>query len=223
VLACGDDGSLSGPPAAWFWSIVRGKPPPPEVSSPTRRRIPGLTTRERQLHPTELTTHRGIPITSVALTLLDLSPLLAPYDLARACHEAGVKHRTTPRQVAEVLARRPNAPGAAKLRRILDGDEPILLSRLEERFLALLRAHNLPLPRTNKPAGGRHVDCRWPEHRLTVELDSYRFHNSRHSWEADRRRERQAYARGDQFRRYTWEDTERPAQVLRELRVLLAA
>jgi hypothetical protein len=66
------------------------------------------------------------------------------------------------------------------------------------------------------------VDCRWPEHRLTVELDSYRFHNSRHSWERDRRREREAYARGDAFRRYTWDDVDEGRQMLAELRKLLS-
>jgi hypothetical protein len=66
------------------------------------------------------------------------------------------------------------------------------------------------------------VDCRWPEHRLTVELDSYRYHNSRHAWEQDRLREREAHARGDRFRRYSYGDVfERPAPMLAELRVLL--
>jgi len=50
------------------------------------------------------------------------------------------------------------------------------------------------------------VDCRWPEQRLTVELDSYRFHNSRHAWEADRKREREARAPGDDCRRFTYGD-----------------
>ena len=51
-----------------------------------------------------------------------------------------------------------------------------------------------------------------------MELDSYRYHASRHAWELDRKREREAYARGDQFRRYTWADVvEHPALTLREL------
>jgi very-short-patch-repair endonuclease len=88
--------------------------------------------------------------------------------------------------------------------------------------VALLRGEGLDLPITNRPAGGRRVDCRWPEHRLTVELDSYQYHRSRHSWEQDRRRERQAYARGDDFRRYTWGDVfEHPSPMLAELRALL--
>lgn len=66
------------------------------------------------------------------------------------------------------------------------------------------------------------MDCRWPEHRLTVELDSYRYHHSRHAWELDRRREREARARGDEFRRYTYGDVfEDPRLMLGELRLLL--
>ena len=117
--------------------------------------------------------------------------------------------------VEAVLARRPNSPGAAKLRAILRGDVRVTLSRLEARFLERLREAGLVLPRTNRPAGGRRVDCRWPEQRLTVELDSYRYHHSRHAWEQDRRREREARARGDEFRRYTYGDVfEHPAPML---------
>jgi hypothetical protein len=45
--------------------------------------------------------------------------------------------------------------GAKKLRRVLRGDEHVTLSVLERRFLALLRSAGLPLPVTNRPAGGR--------------------------------------------------------------------
>jgi hypothetical protein len=66
------------------------------------------------------------------------------------------------------------------------------------------------------------VDCRWRTPPLTVELDSYRYHNSRHAWEQERTREREAHAREDDFRRYTWGDVfETPAPMLKELRALL--
>ena len=98
----------------------------------------------------------------------------------------------------------------------------VTLSRLERKFLKRLDEADLPRPVTNKPAGSKRVDCRWPEHRLTVELDSYRFHNSRHAWEQDRRREREAHARGDHFRRYTHDDVfEAPEAMLGELSALL--
>jgi hypothetical protein len=224
VLACGDDAVLIGRPAAWLWNLIKGMPPPPEVSAPTERRVNGLPTRRRRLAPSETTTHRRIPVTTVPLTLLDLTPLLPQSGLARACHEAGVRYGTTPAMVEDILRLRPNLPGAANLRRVLRGEEPVTLSALEAKFLERLRAAALPLPVTNRPAGGRRVDCRWPKHGLTVEIDSYRFHSSRHAWENDRRREREAYARGDEFRRFTYGDVfERPRSMMRELRQLLPA
>jgi len=57
-----------------------------------------------------------------------------------------------------------------------------------------------------------------------VELDSYRYHHTRHAWEQDRRRAREARARGDEFRRYTYGDVNGDrAQVLAEMRALLSA
>jgi hypothetical protein len=98
----------------------------------------------------------------------------------------------------------------------------VTLSQLERLFFEALRLARLPLPEMNRVAGGRRVDCRWPG-RLTVELDSYRFHNSRHAWEQDRRREREARAREEEFRRYTWADVaEQPDAMLADLRALLA-
>ena len=224
VKACGEGALLSGLAAAYHFGLLRGAPaPPPEVTTPTVRRIDGIKTRRaRHIDPRERTTWKGIPITTVPRTLVDLAAVLSSDDLAVACHEAGVRHRTTPAQVEAVLARCPNRPGAAKLGPILRGQARVALSALEKRFLGLLRQANLPLPVTNRPAGSRRVDCRWPDHKLTVELDGYRYHNSRHAWEQDRRREREAYARGDEFRRYTWDDVaEDSGLILRELRSLL--
>jgi hypothetical protein len=222
VLACGDGAVLSGQAAGYLWGLVKGTAPPPEVTAPTNRRVKGVRTRRARRGGTEATTRHGIPITTVPRTLVDLSSLLSLQDLARACHEAGVLHRTTPRQVEQVLQHRPNTPGAKQLRRLLHGEVQVTLSALERRFLDRLKEVALPLPETNRVAGTKRVDCRWPDHNLTVELDSYRFHNSRYAWEQDRRREREAHARGDVFRRYTHDDVfEQPDQMLGELTALL--
>jgi very-short-patch-repair endonuclease len=223
VLACGEGALLSGPAAGHLWGLIKGAAPAPEVITRTERRIPGVITH-RARAPADATTHRGIPITTVPLTLIALAAQLDAETLARACHEAGVRYGTTPRQVDEVLLRRPNAPGTRRLRAVLHGDAKVTLSKLEQRFLELLQDQGLPLPETNRPAGTRRVDCRWLLQRLTVELDGYRYHRSRHAWEQDRRREREARARGDDFRRYTYGDVlEQPALMLAELRALLRA
>jgi very-short-patch-repair endonuclease len=219
VWACGSGALLSGRAAGHLLGIIATPPSMPEVTAPTERRVPGIATH-RHRTPVEATIWRGIPVTTPARTLVDLSSVLAVADLARACHEAGIRHGTAPGEVEAILDRR---QGARTLRRILRGDEHVSLSALERRFLALLRREGLPLPVTNRPAGGRYVDCRWAEQRLTVELDGYRYHSSRHAWELDRRREREAYARGDDFRRYTYGDVfEHPGPMLRELHRVLS-
>jgi hypothetical protein len=223
VFAAGEGTGLSGLAAAYLHRLVKGSLPPPEVTARTERRIEGVEThRCRFLDARAVVTVRGIPVTSVARTLVDIAARLSDDALARACHEAGVRYRTTPAQVEAELALRPNLPGARRLRRVIAGDVHVTLSAIERRFVELMRAERRVLPVTNRPAGGRRVDCRWPEQRLTVELDGYRFHNSRHSWEQDRRREREARARGDEFRRYTYGDVmEDPRFMRAELRVLL--
>jgi very-short-patch-repair endonuclease len=225
VLACGEGALLSGRAAGYLFGAIKGPAPPPEVTAPTERRVRGVKThRSRGLGREDATSWRGIPVTTLPRTLVDLAAVLDLDDLARACHEARVRHGTTPGQVEAVLARRPKSPGAAKLRAILRGDARLTLSKLEKRFLVLLRDAGLPLPQTNRRAGRYWVDCRWPELRLTVELDSYRYHHSRHAWEQDRRREREARARGDDFRRYTYGDVfEQPQLMLAELHALLSA
>jgi hypothetical protein len=220
VWACGDGAVLSGRAAAHLWGILKGAAPRPEVTARSKHRLRGVIAHRAP--SIERTTHRGIPITTVPRTLVDLASHLSLDALARACHEAGVLYDTTPRQVDDILAKRPKTKGAAHLRAILSGDVHVTVSQLERAFRKRLKGAGLPLPETNRPAHGRRVDCRWPDRRLTVELDSYRYHHSRHAWEQDRRREREARARGDEFRRYTYGDVvESPRLMLAELRGLL--
>ena len=89
-----------------------------------------------------------------------MAPRLTPAQLARACHEAWVRHETRPQWIEACIARNPHKPGAAKLRAALGSDAT--LSVLEDGFLALLRKHGVPRPRTNVDVNGDKVDCHWP-------------------------------------------------------------
>jgi very-short-patch-repair endonuclease len=212
VKAAGEGALLSGLSAGWLWGLVKGRAPPPEVSARTERRLKGVRVRRvRRLG--RGTVQRGVPVTGVPATLVRLSSLLTFDELAEAAHSATVRYGVT---------RVDDAP--QRLKAILEGDAPVLLSRLERRFRARLRGAGLPLPVTNRPAGAHYVDCRWADHRLTVELDSYRFHKTRHAWEQDRERDREARRRGDHMRRYTWRDVfEQPDEMLADLRDILLA
>jgi hypothetical protein len=225
VLACGEGSAISGQAAAALLGLIRPRRVPnPDVTAPKERRIDGIETHwQRSDLRRDVRRCRGIPVTTAARTLVDLAESFSLDQLAGNA-PGGRPAPDNPRHVEAVLKRRPNAKGTAKLREVIWGDQGRILSELERAFIKLLKANRLPLPKTNRPAGGRFVDCRWPAHKLTAELDSYRYHRSRHAWEQDRQRERQAYARSDQFRRYTWADVvEHPDPTIRELRAVLAS
>jgi hypothetical protein len=219
VLACGEGAVLSHLAAAHLLKLIRGDPPPPEVTVPTTagRSRPGIIVhRVRTLAELDLAKVQRIPSTNVPRTLFDLAPKLTPDLLARACHEAWVHHRVRPARVEACIARNSNRRGAAKLRRALGSD--FTLSELETGFLELLRAHRLPLPRTNIGRHGDTVDCHWPALGVTVELLSYGFHATRHAFERDVARRRRS-----NHIAFTWGDVfERGVQTLAELRGVLA-
>jgi hypothetical protein len=208
VKACGEGALLSGLAAAYLYGLIKTAPARPEVTAPGEREVPGVLTHRARagIDRRDVARHQGIPVTSVARTLVDIAGRLDDEELARACHEAAVRYGVKPAQVEAVLERRPRSAGAGRLRAILRGDTPTSLSKLESAFIELLRGANLPLPQTNTRVGSHRVDCRWPEQRLTVELDSYAFHNTRYSWQQDRKRDREARRREDRMLRYTWAD-----------------
>jgi hypothetical protein len=148
VKACGPGAALGGMAAAHLLELVRGRPPRPEVTAPGRPRVRGVRTRYGR---PDRTLWRGIPVTTVPWTLVDLAGRMDEEELARAFHQADVRHHTTPGQVDAALKRRPQAKGAGKLRRVLHGDARVTLSKLESRFLSLLREARLPEPETNRP------------------------------------------------------------------------
>lgn len=206
VLACGAGAVVSHASAGHALGILPARPPWPEVTAPTtagRRRPRIRVHRVRAIDPRDVTTHAGVPMTIVPRVLLDVAPRLAPAVLTRACHEAWVRHGTTPAHVRACIDRNRTKKGAGKLLRALGAD--VTLSVLEDGFLALLQRHGVPRPRTNIDRNGDKVDCHWPRHGLTVELLGYRFHASRHAFEADVARRRRsshiAYTYGDVFER----------------------
>jgi hypothetical protein len=224
VKACGKGSVLRGRAAAHLWGLIRGPAPVPQVLTPTERRIKGIdTTRSRRIDRRDVTERNGIPITTVARTVVDVAADSTPDDLALYFHAGATRYKLKPHHVEAVLKRKRNAKGAARLRRVIYGDTRALLSDLERGFIALLEAHNLPLPRTNIPKDGHWVDCRWDDYPLTVELDSYRFHNTRRAWEEDQKRERKARRRGDEYRRYVYSDVfEDPEPTVADVAQLLS-
>jgi hypothetical protein len=175
VLAVGDGAVLSHLAAAKLWEIWRRRASRIDVVAPTRRRVAGLHVhRARHLHPRDVTTHDGIPVTTVPRTLVDLSSVLTAPQLANVIHEAAFRNRfdleatrnatqrATGRHTLDVLVTAVEAhlSGSAGTR-----------SALEDRFLAQIQANGLPEPLVNTKLNDIEVDFRWPDENLCVEID----------------------------------------------------
>jgi len=170
----------------------------------------------------------GIPVTSVARTLLDLAAQFHPRAIERAIEKAVILEIYDHRAVLALLRRSSGHRGVARLRAALATVRPgktLTRSRLEELMLALCREWGLPEPDVNAyiRLGGtwEQVDFYWPQHRVVVETDGYRYHRSRGAFRRDRRRDRLLEVEGYGHARFADEefDDDRPhiAAVLRNL------
>src|SRR5215218_7393412 len=196
VLACGKHAALSHTDAAALWSIRPAPlPGPVHVTLRTRagrRRRAGIRVhRPRRLPDDELTTHRGIPCTSPARTLLDLASVLDLRPLERAADEADRLRLVLADDLVELLRRHRGHPGARLLRGVLARHQmgsTVTRSELEERFLTLCRKHRLPQPEVNVPLLDYVVDFLWREAKLVVEVDGRAAHGTARAFQADRDR-----------------------------------
>jgi predicted transcriptional regulator of viral defense system len=91
VMACGRGSFLSHLDAAALWRIYDSRASAIHVLTVARsaRRLPGIKVhRARRLDPADVTTKDGIPVTTVARTLIDLTDLLPTDRILRAMREA---------------------------------------------------------------------------------------------------------------------------------------
>lgn len=231
VLAAGPKAALSHRTAGALWAIHDSDRI--DVTVPrSRRNLARVTLHHSKLGPDERTTERGIPVTTVPRTLLDLAAVLPRHRLERALNEAEYHHRhTDPLSLHTLVARHPRRRGVAVLKAVLHtlGPEPALTrSELEDRFLALLDAASLPRPEVNAPvaAGDRRFECDfvWRSHRLVVELDGRAAHMTTAAFERDRARDRSLHAAGWRAFRITWRQMHDDHRaVLADLRKTLGA
>ena len=227
VLACAP-AVASHFSAGWLWGLLRYAPGTIDVTAASRRhRKAAIHLHYADLHDRDLTQRDGIPVTSLARTLLDLAAILRPDRLDRVLERAEELKLFDLTAVDELLARCSHHPGATKLRAALAiycDDPAITRSRLERRFLALVRKAGLPRPAMNFALAGYEHDAYWPEERFAVELDVYETHGSRAAFERDRVRQEDLKLAGIEMIRLTGSRLERePAQVMERLGALLAA
>lgn len=231
VLAGGSGALLSHVTAAALWGIRGSDSGPLHVTAPSdRRSATGIAVhRTRWFAPEDRAAIRGIPVTSVARTLVDLASVISPGALARALHEAEVLRLLDVPSLEAALGRSGGRRGSAALRTLLSKPSPVSCEgAFDERFLALCQEYRLPVPalHVHLPAGNRlvEVDALWSEPRVCVELDGARFHHTRRAFRADRERDLALAAEGYLVVRLTWDHVTREgARVADDLQRVLEA
>jgi very-short-patch-repair endonuclease len=230
VLACGEAAVLSHASAAAHWGIRPTSAARVDVTAPTIHRRRGIKPHRSKLRPDEVTVHDGIPITTVARTLLDLGAVLNDQALEKTINEAEIRDLFDLDEIDALLARYPRRKGTKAFRRAIKEAKRRLTrtrSDLEDRFKALLFAENLPEPEYNATlelnGTTYEPDCLWREQRLIVELDSRTFHQTTAAFEQDRERDRIFTAAGYRVIRVTWRHLDNPKPVFDDLDHLLQA
>jgi hypothetical protein len=225
VFACWPGALLSHRPAAVRWGLLRSAPRL-EVTVPRGRRSREgfVVHRSRLIHEEDRALVDGIPLTSVARTLVDLAD--GPErPLAAAVHESEVRGLFDLGAVERVLDRLPGRRGRHRLLRVLAAYRPetaFTRSGGERRFLRICAEHGLPVPAANLWIEDAEVDFYWPDARLAVEVDGGTTHMTTRAFHEDRRRDRRLAGHGIQVVRVTPDDLAHPERLASELRRIIA-
>ena len=189
--------------------------------------------RSTNLAPFELTTVDSIRSTTPTRTLLDVGSVLSQKGLEVAL-DSTLRQRLTSLDrlragVERLGGRGSRGPGA--LGQLLDvrGDVVPTDSALETRLSRLLRRHRLPQPQRQvevQDAQGfiGRVDFAYPELKIAIEVQSYRWHLSWAARLSDMERLNRLQTRGWIIIQVTFEDLERrPDTVAQRIRAALEA
>lgn len=198
VLACGDHAILSHASAAALWGYRKNWPARFEVTATYDRRRQGIRAhRTKTLTRGDVTCQRGVPVTSPARTVFDMTPRLKTDEaLRRFVNDARLTTTLHLSDLAELLSRHPHRLATHRLTPFIASQQGPTRSELEDMFVDFARRYGLPEPTINRRMGRTEPDILFPEERVIVEIDSWRFHSDRGTFERDRDKDAERLAAG---------------------------
>ena len=207
VLAIGPGAALSHASAAVHWGLLQEwRGAHIHVTSATGSRNDRRNDNIRVHRPAgevELAERDGIPVTTVAGTLLDLAATVQRQTLEKAVERSMALRLFDLEPVKAASASGRN--GCRALAAATDGyDDTPTRSEFERRFLAMCREHGLPRPQVNVVVEGFEVDFLWPLHRVVVEADGIAFHDTPQAADRDRERDAVLALAGYRTQRFLW-------------------
>jgi very-short-patch-repair endonuclease len=187
LLACGATAVLSHHTAAALHSLRAAHSEVVHVTVVgTDRHHPGLVIHHvPAFDRSERVRVAGLPVTSVARTVIDLAGGQSDGFVEQLVDQA--LKRTSRAKLTEALDRHPGRRGTPAVRRALHPGRPSAdaWSVPEKKLLALLRRAGVPTPEANVPIGRYFPDLLWRDYQVIVEYDSTEFHSSEGARTAD--------------------------------------
>ncbi len=191
VLAYGPDATLSHRTASALWGFGAGSYKIDVTTPHGNRGRAQIRVHRAVLHFEDVLVRDGIPVTSVARTILDLAAQLELGPLTQLIEDSDRRDLFDLKALDRAIARRPRAAGIGRLRAVLGAYRGTAdtRSKLERAFRALIAGAGLPEPQFNVLVAGVLVDVWWPQWKLVVELDSEPYHATPSAFESDRIRD----------------------------------
>lgn len=196
TLLCGPGAALSHSTAALLWGLEGFKDRKPIHVCTTSATTPALgdgfeVHRTRRGFVTE--ERGGLPVTTLARTLLDVSESLGDLALEIALDSAQHRNPFLEQELDEAIARvkKRSTPGASRILHLLDVRGGVATeSPLETQVRRALRASSLPPPVLQHDLfdDGRYVmrvDFAWLEHKVALHCDGFGWHRRRKQFELD--------------------------------------
>ena len=205
-------------------SVLANDPVPEVIVAPASaaRTRPSLRVRHLPLEPRQVTTVRGIPVTTVPTTIAHLASAGARAQAVIAAEEA-----LRQRRVADLEATL--RAGTRRVRDVLALMEPASESPLETLGRLLLVDGGLPSPevqvliRDERRRPVARVDLFYRKARVVIEFDGRGPHAQPDALFRDRERQNDLQRLGFRVLRFTWHDvTRRPKYVVVTVRAALA-
>ena len=193
-----------------------------KLQSPDHRLLLHYTCRDPFSNAIEV---EGLPVTSTGRTILDSAAVAYKWQVEAALDDALRRELITVQDMWRILARSGGRgrKGSALLRQLLEersNGRARSHGLLEIKLERVLRHSAVPayfrqfevMTRSGVPAD---VDFAWPEAKLAVEVDGYRWHSGRQQWQSDMQRQNALAEVGWLVLRFSWYDvTKRPEYII---------